>query len=306
MNITNPYGPNTTILLPGGCNAMCSFCFWNRNESKIVPPADYFDKVFNILNKLPEDFKTLSISGGEPTISAYFSNFIDRLAKFRRENSYLDRVVLTTHGGNLDKHIPFIHSVVNHVNISRHAIGDKLNQEAFNSNKIPTDAQLKDLIRKIHKETSCDVTLNCVIDPEVSTEFCYEFIEYAKNLGANAVSFRKVASDALPTDAEQYFVGRYGKIKESKCPVCRGLTQNVKGFNVRWKGSVNEPSITTGGVYEAVIHPDGNVYTDWNMKVPLDLSKVKTKPKTKVKPVSIPKVSKSSSGGGCGSGGCGR
>lgn len=39
MRITNPYGPNTTVLLPGTCNAKCVFCFWDRKEGLIKPPV---------------------------------------------------------------------------------------------------------------------------------------------------------------------------------------------------------------------------------------------------------------------------
>lgn len=114
-------------------------------------------------------------------------------------------------------------------------------------------------------ETKCDVTLNCVIRPDVSFETCFKFIEYAKSVGADAVSFRKEASDVSPTEAEKLFETIFGVVGRSNCPVCRGMEQRVNGFPVRWKGSVPEPSITTNGVYEVVIHPDGNTYADWSM-----------------------------------------
>jgi MoaA/NifB/PqqE/SkfB family radical SAM enzyme len=269
MNITNKYGPNTTILLPGSCNADCSFCFWNKSWADIDVPDDYIQKVENVLNRLPSDFSVLSVSGGEPTLSPWFGKVMGMLSKLRRHRHF-DRLVLTTHGGNLLPHITAIGCVFEHINISRHAIGTEANQEIFKTKKIPTDDELKKIIKRIHSETSCDVTLNCVIPPDVSTSFCEEFIKYARDvLGADAVSFRKVASDATATDAEHAFAAVHGVTSETKCPVCRGMEQNVNGYTVRWKGSVNEPSIDTGGVYEAIIHPDGNAYTDWGMTVPL-------------------------------------
>ena len=282
MNITNKYGPNTTILLPGSCNAHCEFCFWNRKEAKIKPPADYFDSVFSALLFLPDDFKCLSISGGEPTLSPFFGQFLARLGAFRRRRPF-DRVVLTTHGGNLAPFLFAVGSVVDHINISRHGIGDAANYEIFGTENIPSDDELRALITDIHCVTNCDVTLNCVIPDDsrdrthAVRDFCSRFIKYAKDLGADAVSFRKEASTVAPTKAERAFRNRYGVVNETKCPVCRGMNQDVNGFDVRWKGTVHEPSIETGGVYEAVIHPDGKVYTDWGMKVPLDLSPSKTR-----------------------------
>lgn len=294
MKITNPYGPNTTLLLPGNCNAACEFCFWNREGAKIRPPADYLDRVFASLADLPDAFRVLSISGGEPTLSPWFGRVLARLGQYRRSHK-LDRVVLTTHGGNLAPFITAVGCVVDHVNISRHAVGTVANQGVFRTDKIPTDEELRDIILRLHSETACDVTLNCVVQPNVSIAFCDRFIDYAKDLGADAVSFRKVASDATPTATETIFRGRYGVKSETKCPVCRGMEQEVNGFPVRWKGSVAEPSVQTGGIYEVVFHPDGNMYADWGMEIPLTFA-----PKPKAR-----QVAPRRSGGGCGSSGCG-
>jgi MoaA/NifB/PqqE/SkfB family radical SAM enzyme len=277
MNITNKYGPNTTILLPGSCNAHCGFCFWNRDEGKIKPPQDYIDKVFKILADLPKEFETLSLSGGEPTLSPQLTKLLTRLGKFRRTNDRFQRVVLTTHGGNLLEHLPAIGCVADHINISRHAIGTKNNRDIFKTKGIPSDEELRDIITEVHDMTECDVTLNCVVPPNVTVKFCNDFIHYARYLGADAVSFRKQAGTVAPTRAEKSFVKKYGVLAETKCPVCRGLAQTVDGFDVRWKGTVHEPSVDTGGVYEVVIHPDGEAYSDWGMKHPIDLTPKKKK-----------------------------
>jgi MoaA/NifB/PqqE/SkfB family radical SAM enzyme len=269
MNITNKYGPNTTILLPGSCNADCEFCFWNKSWADITPPKDYLQLVEENLRLLPNDFRVLSISGGEPTLSPWFSKILIMLSKYRRQN-HLDRVVLTTHGGNLLPNLGAVGCVVDHINISRHAIGTEANQEIFKTKKILSDEQLKVLIKRIHSDTPCDVTINCVIPHDVTTQFCEDFIKYAKDtLGADAVSFRKIASDTIPTIAEHAFAAAHGISSETKCPVCRGMEQKVDGYTVRWKGSVNEPSIDTGGVYEVIIHPDGKAYADWGMTTPI-------------------------------------
>jgi len=72
MKITNKYGPNTTVMLPGSCNAHCDFCFWDRNEAKVKPPENYIEEVLRLISILPPEFHVLSISGGEPTLSKYF------------------------------------------------------------------------------------------------------------------------------------------------------------------------------------------------------------------------------------------
>lgn len=69
--------PNLSIVMPGGCNGNCQFCFWKQTE----PCGNYLEKVNNILKSLPSQFKQLSITGGEPTLSPYLEkvlNLIDR------------------------------------------------------------------------------------------------------------------------------------------------------------------------------------------------------------------------------------
>lgn len=274
-SITNKYGPNTTILLPGSCNAKCDFCFWNRDEAKIrVDREAYLSTLFANLYNMPDMFSVLSISGGEPTLSPYFSSFLVELSRLRRVRNY-DRVVLTTNGALLEKHLVAIGCVVDHINISRHAISDAENFHTFKTEDVPTTEDLKRIIRRVHKVTSCDVTLNCVI-PETDMnngldtfKFCTAFIEYAKSVGADAVSFRKVASNVVPTVAEQMFAKKHGVDNETQCPVCRGMNQTVDGYDVRWKGTVHEPSLDTKGIYEVVIHPDAKMYVDWGMKMPV-------------------------------------
>ena len=319
LKLTNPYGPNTTVLLPGSCNASCDFCFWDRDSSKIRPPEDYFERVFNGLAELhAHGFRTLSISGGEPTLSPYFRKFLSLLGPYRRKYP-LDRVVLTTHGGNLLTNLTAVGCVVDHINISRHAVGTEANYKAFGTKFIPSDEQLQDLIQEVHNQDICDVTLNCVVPEDVTRKFCQSFLQYAQDLGADAVSFRKVASTPDPTKAEKWFRKHYGITGETHCPVCRGMEQQVDDFTVRWKGSVAEPSLTTKGVYEAVLHPDGKTYVDWGRKKLLKLPPRKPGnlilkpenfylPQTPLRSLKVQEVPRPHyivGGSGCGGGGCG-
>jgi hypothetical protein len=186
-----------------------------------------------------------------------------------------------------------------HINISRHAIGYDANVKIFKTKNVPTDAALRIVIDKIHRMSKVDVTLNCVVPANVTVKFCEDFIKYAKSLGADAVSFRKKASNAKPTKAELAFRKRYPLVSETQCPVCRGAVQlDEEGFSIRWKGSVEEPSIETNGVYEAVLHPDAKVYTDWGRQVPFPFPKAARK--IRLIPVDLPASSQS---GGCGGGG---
>ena len=314
LKITNPYGPNTTVLLPGDCNAHCGFCFWDRDSANIPFDHTFARNAMAQLARLVEIgfLTTLSVSGGEPLLSPEFTRFCMALVA-NRESLRIRRTVLTTHGHYLAKFLDVVLGTFDHINISRHAIGHAENVKVFKTENIPTDLQLKQVIAKIHKQSEVDVTLNCVVPANVTQKFCDDYIKYARSLGADAVSFRKIASDVTPTKAELAFRKRdsYTLVEATTCSVCRGLVLGAEdGFQVRWKGSVEEPSVETQGVYEAVLHPDARLYTDWSRKVPFPFdgrSKPAKKQKSSVaaKRV-IPVVSISR--GGCGhggSGGCG-
>lgn len=268
--ITNPYGPNMTLLLPGDCSSSCSFCFWNKDTAGICSD-DYIDKAFNHVYKASKaGFSTLSISGGEPTESPLFEDILKAI-KLCHGVTDTQKVVLTTNGSKLENFLGKTCGSVNHINISRHGIGDKENYRSFKSMNIPTDADLERVIGWVHQNSFVDITFNCVVKSDITEEFCVDYIKYAKGLGADAVSFRKIASDTTPTNAESAFAEKYGYISDSKCPVCRGASMDVDGFDVRWKGTVNEPSIQSRGLYELVVHPDGELYCDWRMMIPVEI-----------------------------------
>ncbi len=309
--------PNFTILVPGGCNAKCDFCFWNADFGRIRPPADYLNKLRHVLLNLPNSFSTVSVSGGEPSVSKMLIPVLQVIEEVRRTRQY-DRVVLTSNGSNM----PVLESIaaeglIEHLNISRHHINDEKNEAIFKTKAVPTTKMLEEFIWRIHKTSAIDVCMNAVVTtvlsavvPDGSKEIsAASLIFYAEFTGFDAISLRKVASDVTPTPAETVYRNAHGVLHETKCPVCRGMVQKVGGFEVRWKGSVAEPSIVSGKTYELVFHPDGKTYADWGMKVPVAVpgmdivQPVIKREREKIRyPYYVPPDTGRS---GCGSGGCG-
>lgn len=262
---------NITVLLPGSCNASCEFCFWNRDFRKIkIDHFIFIKKVFNLLKKLPPEYDSLSISGGEPTLSPVFKKFLIHLIKFRNTNNNIKKVVLNTNGTNIKQHIDLIGCIVDHVNISRHELNFDNNVKIFKTDKIPSDKKLIKIIKKLHF-VDIDVTMNCVISDHTTYSFCESFIQYTKKIKADAIYFRKQAGNLDPTPTELLFNDRYENYV-SECPVCRTSTSYIDGINVSWKCSITEPSIILDEtIYELIIHADGEIYSDWNMKRPVSL-----------------------------------
>lgn len=284
--------PNLTVLLPGKCNAKCDFCFWNRDFGR-DKTSGFVEKAMKQIEKLPSRFRTISISGGEPTLSPVFAEFMIALAGYQRATGRFQRVVLTTNGVCLESKLHIVSQVVDHINISRHHFDDKENCEVFQTNSVPSSGDLRLLVKKL-AGTVLDLTFNCVIsdDKKFSAKqmkeriaFIEQYVAWASKIGANAVSFRKEASTTKPTRAEIHFAEEHGVTGEDKCPVCRGMVQSwdtgrkvgrtdePETFEVRWKGSVAEPSVQLDSIYEAVIHADGRCYLDWSRKVPFPKKK---------------------------------
>lgn len=245
--------PNFTIVVPGGCDAKCKFCFWEYTE----PCTDYLEKLRVVLETLPDDFQQLSISGGEPTLSTYLEDILELLTRDR-----WPKVVLTTNGSRLEDYIELL-SPVKHVNISRHHYLENVNRSIFNSSTVPSNSEIKELCDAMN-HLGIDVTLNAVITEQLTN--VRQFIQFAKEINASAVSFRKQHtkdSDLSPTELEKEYSG-YAIIGESLCPVCRANFQIIDGMRVGWKSSIAEPSeVYSNKVYELILHPNGKLTMDW-------------------------------------------
>lgn len=257
---------NLSLVLPGPCNADCSFCFWERNDAE---EEDYGNAVYNQLIALDDagfSPTQISITGGEPTLSPAFDDVMEQLRGLET------KVVLTTNGAKLLQKIDKM-SPVDHINISRHAIDDDENYAIFGTNTVPDTADLKRLCKKANRN-GIDVTLNRVIDSGLSSkQTVNDFIKYAKSVGASAVCFR-VDYGAENNDMSMLPVQDYlGQFKESGCPVCKTYSYLIKGMPVSFKMSVMEPSsVKIPEIYELIIQPDGRLTTDWAGMIDVDLN----------------------------------
>jgi hypothetical protein len=89
-----------------------------------------------------------------------------------------------------------------------------------------------------------------------------QYIKFAKELGVDAVCFRKPHGTLEPSEQEILFKD-FLTIKESSCPVCRIKWQYINDMQVFWKASALEPSKDLNSVYEAIIQTNGDITTDW-------------------------------------------
>jgi organic radical activating enzyme len=214
-----------------------------------------------LFNVIPSNFDQVSISGGEPTLS---SNLAQILGLIKLSNRFR-KVVLTTTGAQLDQRLELIANGIDHLNVSRHDIGYEANAKVFGTSDIITDVALTHSISYMNKR-GIDVNLNHVYSTNkiLTMEYVREYVRYAKQLGANSISFRydQNENNLKETYLEALF-GDWVRVNEGSCPVCRNHTILFDGMPIVFKASYAEPSLAIQDTYELIYGIDGRLTTDW-------------------------------------------
>lgn len=245
--------PNFSIIAPGGCNARCKFCFWSERAAWTGAP--YEQMLDAALDELPAQFTTVSITGGEPTLSPKFRAILGKISKYRNR---LERVVLTTNGYRLGVFIDQLQGVVDYVNISRHNVNNAKNQAVFGTASVPSSEELGIMIDKLNR-VGIQVTLSKVLQEKEKRANLDRYIRFARKLGASGVFFRKQNGDLLPHPVELEY-SEYVST-ESSCPACLNVKQTIAGMPVTWKRGLLETD--TVGAHEIVMQQTGVLSTDW-------------------------------------------
>lgn len=251
---------NFTVVLPGGCNAKCSFC---PDSMEGKPPSDWLLKLSEAIVRRPSSWTDCSVTGGEPTISPYLELALPIIS------SGFDKTVLTTNGIMLHDKVHVIGQYVDFLNISRHGVGLEANRKAFKTKRVPTDQQLAESIAIFKEIYGGFVNLNHVYlknDNHIDKEYLENYVCYAKLLGADSVSFRyDQTENCLDTTGLEKAFLEYEIIDSGSCPVCRSHTVIVDGLPVTFKASFQEPGMAyEGGLYELIFGTNGKLTRDWS------------------------------------------
>lgn len=245
--------PNTSIILPGPCQANCEFCYWVQTPA----PDGYLGRLAKAVRALPAACRRVTITGGEPTLSPHLRDAIHVLRTARG----WDAVVLSTNGARMER---LEGLAIDHVNLSRHHHHWRHNEEIFGG-PVPDNHDAERIAAELNRR-GIDVTWSCVLcDQFGALEQVLAFVEAARRCGASAVTFRadhRHATTERPRELE-WTAKRWAVSAGWSCEACRVWRQTIHGMPVYWKASVPEPSVTHGYDYEYVIHPDGRLTADW-------------------------------------------
>lgn len=201
---------NFSVFIDEFCNSACSFCvaelryetrgFEYRKNKILKNKDDYFKRVRDIFDKIRPYDPSISITGGEPTISPRFPE----LVKLIDEYDFRKRVV-TSNGTGLFRKMPgadatnidlLMRHNFDHLNISRAAYDEDLNQQLmlYKGRTRTTKEDIGKIVDYI-KNDKLDLRLSCVLTKDGVNGFD-AIKDYARNFnsnfGVNNIIFREL------------------------------------------------------------------------------------------------------------------
>ena len=274
MNKFYDYCTNTnlhaTVILPGGCNAKCPFCY---DISETVMIDDYYTKLDNVIKKIPLEARKFAITGMETSYSPYFKDVLHLAAKYKKEKRF-DFIFLNTNASNLKKYIHEVNEGLDAINISRHSADDEENYGIFNTHTVPSKDELKEIISLLKLDSG--VNINTVITDDLTDEEVekktLDMIDFCKYVGATSLTIRFEATDRLRTEKLKDFFLKYDTISEHANPGCHFWLKKINDFNVVLKYVTKEPTSYSNWNYGYIIQRDFRITRDWAGKKPHNLT----------------------------------
>ena len=259
------------------CNAKCSFCVEQNAER--CENAEYFImQVDEMLSEMEKEgiLYSVSVTGGEPLLFEKFTKLCEVLGKHD-----IKFLTINTNGKYLENHIKEIDGLFDFVDISRHAISDKKNNEIFGT-CMPS---LVDLERIKGKLLKTKMRLQCVLCDANTIEDVLNMIDAYSF--ADDLSFRKLMKlsekSGIKYDEKEEL---YSKILEYAYNHFEFIEQTIQDYYVYeiWKYkdtlitfsysnmkmlSEIEKTEDDSVCREFILHPDGTISGSWNknMKV---------------------------------------
>lgn len=259
------------------CNAKCFFCVEQNAER--CENAEYFVKqVDEMLTEMENAgiLYSVSVTGGEPLLFKKFDKLCDVL-----RNHNIKFLTMNTNGKYLEDNLDKIDGLFDFVDISRHAISDKRNNEIFDT-YMPSLSDLKRIKGKLVKTK---MRLQCVLCDANTIENVLEMIDAYSF--ADDLSFRKLMKlsdrSGIKYDDKEKL---YNEILEYAYNHFELVEQTIQDYYVyeiwKYKNTLITFSYSNMKMLsevekteddhvcrEFIIHPDGTISGSWNknMKV---------------------------------------
>lgn len=299
---------NFSIHITDKCNADCAFCiahlrYLNDGNTYVKPELESFDKYLATLDKALKAVSavspSISITGGEPTVSPKIGQIIDVLIA----NNVRKKTITTNASGlhyKLDGGKTVFEKLVDYeldyLNISRAHWDEDKNALLMTMNKkLASNGFLKEIFQEARK-AGLKTRLSCALlkDGVNSLETILKYTQWAQEIGADAVIFRQLMkfneSKVLPgripifcKEQELDLVPLWEEMDASKKFI---LQHQVLGYYyyVEVRTFDGFPVVTESAdlnlipvqldrfstqlkapvAFELVYHPNGNLCAGWN------------------------------------------
>ena len=293
---------NFSIFIDDICNADCKFCVAQlRYEHRkllfkkchIKNKKEYLRRLEEVLKVVRPLNPSISITGGEPTISPILTDVLKLVDKY----NFRKRTITTNGSGlfNIQDNDTVLNNLIkynwNHLNISRVSADDKINKKIMRYEKDSEYCSMKDLqkILEITNKSNLKHRISCLLLKESvnSVEKIKEYVDELNKIGANNFIFRelmdydhkavnkekieycdknKVKLNDIWEDFEKYeelkpylnILGYYYYVEIYKYKDCTIASESAN-LNQQYIEKEKNKDI----VYEMVFHTNGNLCGGW-------------------------------------------
>ena len=253
------------------CDANCAFCIEQESKTDRENSAAFLDSARAVVSQLKEQshFKTLSVTGGEPTIFPYLQEVIDLASE---SNPLLFSI--NSNGAAMNTAIKE-NTFNGWFNLSKHSIDDK---HIFRRTKNIGAREIREFKKR---QPEGKVRLQCVLGMKNginSVEGCLDFIDIYRG-EANDYSFRSLIVDTAHGAVPDIFWEFRKFLFDGKFIVEQtiqdyyvyeiyeydGVRITLSWSNMYLLQKYNETQ-TNNFLEEIIVHPDGMVTGSWNKK----------------------------------------
>lgn len=253
------------------CDANCDFCIERPAYGDDENSQDFMASAKSVIRQLHNQghFRTLSVTGGEPTCFPRLKEIIE-LA-----NYYKPTLFSINSNGALMNKIPF-GTLNGWFNLSKHAIDD---QDIFKrSRNIDVDEILKFKIL----QPRAKVRIQCVLGVNGGLKTIDEIEQFIKHYKyvANDFSFRSLIIDGENEKVSDLFMEFRNQMFDAGCLVEQAIQDYYvyenyiwcnKPITMSWSNmdmlrKYNETHNNDNFLEEIIVHPDGMVTGSWNKK----------------------------------------
>jgi cyclic pyranopterin phosphate synthase len=294
---------NLSIFIDDYCNADCMFCvaqlrYENRSmiykKPKIEDDEEYFRRVEEVLERVAPLNVSVSLTGGEPTLSPRFIRVVELLDKYN-----IRKKTITTNGSALLKMVEgkrvidyLIDAKFDHLNISKAHYNEAKNRilmpypcgEAGCTNEALAEIIPYALSKNLRPRLSCLLLKDGIHD----LSGMVDYIEFYKKLGIDNIIFRELMDydERTMINMEKVDYCKYNKVrlndiwqevdKDSRFVPEKNILgyyyyveiYNYKGVTVCSESAdlrvqKQEKDSHKDFVYEMVFHPNGNLNGSW-------------------------------------------